>query len=221
MFKQKTLIVSIGLALLLVLGSAVGVLSKSESDQIDVFDVTGLTLSEIEALYPMSAEAEAALVQVVPQVPVIIDGVYYEPEDITLFNGQRLRFVVDTDGVLHAFTTVKGLEQFVAEEFGQPEPRDAGKGETRGGGGWFALYEHILYGGAERVLWSEGQADYTLGYMNNRSSSLYVSVGVLAGMIFEYEDLGGSYLYISENTGHPWLTYFGWNDRASSAARAG
>jgi len=38
-----------------------------------------------------------------PTVPVIIDGVKYKPEDISLFNGKRLRFIAGKDGTLYAF----------------------------------------------------------------------------------------------------------------------
>ncbi len=113
MFK-KTLVFGISLALILVLGSATAVTAdSSDSDQIDI---SGMTLSEIVEVFPMSAEEEAAIVHTVPQVPVVIDGELYQPEDISLFNGQRLHFTVGSDGTLYAFTAAEELEKFIAEE---------------------------------------------------------------------------------------------------------
>lgn len=208
MFKQKTLIVSIGLALLLVLSSVTGVIAKSELDQIDL---SGLTLSEIEALFPMSTEAEAAIVHVVPEVPVIIDGVRYKPGEITLFNGQRLRFVVDTDGVLRAFTTVKGLEQFIAEEFGQP----ASRGVELLSLAYGRFYEHIYYSGW--ALWvGPGIGISDLGFFHDKISSVQVDQGITAGVLWEHEYFTGSYFWVSGGSSYPSLVPYGWNDRASS-----
>ena len=67
---------------------------------------------ELETLFPMSAEAEKAIVHPIPQYPLVIDGVRYDAKDISLFDGIRLRFIVGDDGVLYAFTTIEGLEQF-------------------------------------------------------------------------------------------------------------
>ena len=78
--------------------------------------VASLSPSEIEKLYPMSAETESAIVHVIPSCPVVIDGKYYEAERITDFNGKRLRFAIGTDNTLFAFTTVEGLEKFQAEQ---------------------------------------------------------------------------------------------------------
>jgi hypothetical protein len=70
------------------------------------------TPGELEALFPMSTERENAIVHEIPKCPVIIDGITYPPEDISLFNGKRLRFIMGKDGMLYAFTTAGGLEEF-------------------------------------------------------------------------------------------------------------
>ncbi len=41
--------------------------------------------SEIVELYPMSADEEAAIVHVIPECPVVVDGVLYEGKDIFSF----------------------------------------------------------------------------------------------------------------------------------------
>ncbi len=81
---------------------------------ITVTEAGSLTPSEMEALFPMSPKEEAKIVHAIPSYPVIIDGIKYKPEDISLFDGIRLRFVAGRDGSLYAFTTPEGLEQFQA-----------------------------------------------------------------------------------------------------------
>ena len=76
-----------------------------------------LSLSEITAMYPMSPEDEAAIVHTTPQVPVIINGIKYDPEDVVLFNGQRLHFTVGKDKQLYAFSDVKELEEFLYSQY--------------------------------------------------------------------------------------------------------
>ncbi len=80
------------------------------------------TPSELEALYPPSDEA--SIEHPVPNYPLVIDGVYYDPGDISRFNGLVLRFVWDDEtareGVLYAFTTVEGLETYLREQWDWP-----------------------------------------------------------------------------------------------------
>lgn len=76
-----------------------------------------LSLSEITAMHPMSPEDEAEIVHTAPQVPVIINGIKYDPEDVVLFNGQRLHFTVGKDKQLYAFSDVKELEEFLYSQY--------------------------------------------------------------------------------------------------------
>ncbi len=78
-------------------------------DREDAITTDGLYIEE------MSPEDEAGIVHDVPPCPVIIDGVLYEPEQIHLFDGQRLGFTVGNDGRLYAFTTVEGMRSFLQE----------------------------------------------------------------------------------------------------------
>ena len=129
MFNHRWLIVlTIVLTLILGLFGGVNIVAVNGS-QVDIeVDNSGgqqkiTSLKELEALYPMSPEAEAAIVHDIPACPVIIDGVSYEPEDVTLFNGQRLRFSVGKDKNLYAFTTVEGLEEFLQDQFGHSDSK--------------------------------------------------------------------------------------------------
>jgi len=107
---KKTFLISIVLTTLLILCSATGLIAKAESEEIDI---SGLTISEIENLFPMSAEAELAIKHASPGISFVVDGVVYKPGEVSLFDGQRLRFAFDTKGTLYAFTSAKDLEEFI------------------------------------------------------------------------------------------------------------
>lgn len=123
-------------------------------------------------------EDEAPLVHVIPSVPVIVDGVRYEPEEISCFNGTPLQFVLTFDAVqgeyMYAFTTDEGLLEFLSGRGGLPSG-DIREGSIEGldyyvseGGEppppppegatvpsvlpasyWTRFFEHINYGGKE------------------------------------------------------------------------
>ena len=89
----KKILISVFLMIILVLCSATVVTAEPESN---VIDLSGFTIADLENMFPMSAEEEAAIVHESPGVPFIVVDVRYDPEEIGLFNGQRLRFVFDT-----------------------------------------------------------------------------------------------------------------------------
>ncbi len=215
MFKKRTLIVSFGLAALLILTVSTVVNAAPETQGTYL---NGFTLSEMEKLCPMSAEAEAAIVHTVPQVPVIIDGVCYKPENIALFNGQRLRFTSDKEGNLYAFTTVEGAEKFLVDKLMQSGLTTT---LTQNGGGTRAsvvLYENILYGGEAVVI--TGIVD-SLGDFNDKASSFMVGQGIGLGIIYKDENRGGDYYYMEGGNVIPFLWLYGFNDNVSSAQRVG
>ena len=72
----------------------------------------------MDKLFPMTPEAEAAIVYEARPRPVIIDGKTYEGNQISQFNGKRLYFVDGKDGKEYAFTTAVKVEQFLKEEYG-------------------------------------------------------------------------------------------------------
>jgi len=210
MFKKKTFILSVSLAVSLILCSAVGVLAKSGEGQIDL---SGKSLSEIEAMFPMSAEEEAAIVHTIPQVSIVIDDVLYEPEEISLFDGQRLRFVVDSDGVLNAYTTVEGIERFIAEESDQLASQDA---STMGieSTSYARFYWDWHYEGS--VLGLSVGAIGSLGYWNDKISSVRVDSGLWIAFMYEHINFGGDVLYCVGGSSYYELGPYGWNDRISS-----
>ena len=208
---KKTFLVSIVLAVVLILCGATGLMAKPGPEEMDL---SGLTLSDIENLYPMSTEAEAAIVHSSPGVPFIANGIRYEPEKVSLFDGQRLRFVFDAKGVLHAFTSAKGLEQFVSAEFGQPEQMDIpdmGLLSSLYGRFW----EHMGYTGRARFV-AGGIGLGSLGSLNNQISSAKVDAGLTAGVLFDDVYYQGDYFVIPGGTKYYLLVAF--NDRASSLA---
>lgn len=212
MFKKNFFIAIIGLISLLVLSTSITVMAEPSAEFIST---SNLTLSEFEALYPMSAEAEAAIVHVVPQVPVTINGVLYNPEDIKLFNGQRLHFTLDNEGNLYAFTSAKDLEKFINNEFGQSELINNNNGATRAA---VALWEHITYLG-DSISLSANEARASFGDFNDKASSFVVGQGLDSGVIWEHENFEEDSFTRPGGTAIPFLGLYGWNDIASSAAR--
>ncbi|MDV2989558.1 MAG: hypothetical protein P3T54_05360 [Dehalogenimonas sp.] len=173
------------------------------------------TPSEIEAAHPMSAEAEAAIVHVVPQCPVIIDGVWYTAEQINLFDGQRLRFTVDKAGVLYAFTTVEDFEYFIQSEYGRVFDALPDMGTSSTGLTVSYLHTDMWYeGGVPLVVVPGGKLEY-LGVYNNAISSAKIS-DTRGVMLYEYEACMGSSYYLPPGTVWSMLIFQGWNDRASS-----
>jgi hypothetical protein len=213
MFKKSILGASVIIAFIFTL-SIPSVVSASSSLQ----SLDGLTLSEIEALNPMSAEEEAAIVQVVPQVPIIIDGVLYKPEDITLFNGHRLRFTIDDEGNFYAFTTVEGAEKFLVDYLIQSGFEATHVNNSEGTRASVTLCEHITYLGEYFDI--TGTMD-SFGDFNDKGSSFIVGEGIGLGIIWEDEGRTGEYFYRPGGTAIPFLGLYGWNDRASSGQRVG
>ena len=240
MLKRRVLLVSIGLVLLLGLFSGMGVMAQGDIPEdavgfytkdgevhwivpgagIDITDLSGMTPADLEALFPMSAEAEAAIVHQVPPRPVVIDGVPYEADGVSLFDGQRLRFIVGNDRVLYAFTTMEGLEQFKQEQYGQPTPQ----GSSMAGGQSLLdtlsmFYEDWWYGGDYFGL----APGYGLPYLyqigfDDMISSVQVNSAASWAYLFDYVNYGGDYFAMEGGTNWPVLSLYGWNDRASSVA---
>ena len=129
-----------------------------------VADLRGLSPSDIEKLYPMPPEAEAAIVHADLQVPVIIDGIRYEGSEISLFDGKRLYFVNGKDGTLYAFTSARGLEEYQARQTGQPTPEYNGPESM--------FFKDIFYTGDKiTLLTGYGYANLSSNWMFAGSSS--------------------------------------------------
>lgn len=182
---------------------------------VNITDSHPLTPSQIEALYPMSPEAEAAIVHVVPPCPVIIDGIRYKAEEINLFNGQRLRFTVDKAGALYAFTTAKGLEEFAETAYGEMVFCVAGGSGTAATGLSYSVFFVDMWYGGSKLSVDPGTQLPSLGPLDNAISSAQIcdQAGVY---IYEYLNFGGSYFYMPPGSTWTMLTFQGWNDRVSS-----
>jgi hypothetical protein len=180
---------------------------------IAVTKLGNLSPSEMEALFPMSPEDEAKIVHVPPFGNIIIDGVEYKPEDIHLFDGIRLRYIVGKDGKLYAFTTAEGLEKFQAEY-----ERDIPQGsELRSSESFF--YTDMWYSGGSFDLFPGYGFPYlsALG-CDNAVSSVKATPDASWTYIYDYENFTGEYFAMAGGDNYGMLLFQGWNDRASSAS---
>lgn len=170
---------------------------------------SGTTKEEFMRAHEMSPEAEAGIVHQVPPVPIVIDGVVYQPEQIHLFDGRQLGFTVGNDGQLYAFTSFTAL----GSTAGQP-------GETLTSGmdsySYFYDYPNFLRVGYWMMA-PTSTTFYTLDPMNNMISS--EEIGVLAdngATLFEHTNLQGDYFYRNGGTKEDNLGRYGWDNRACS-----
>lgn len=198
--------VSFILALLLIF---LNLVVLSAQPDVATLDISGMTISDLENEFTMSKESEAAIAHKPLGMPVIIDGVKYESNEIQVFNGQRLRYVFDNNGLLHGFTSVKDLEEFIAVKFSQAEP------EIVRDSLYANFWEHMGYEGWNLTV-SPGIAIGDLGSKNDEMSSARVDSGITAAVLFEDEDLQGDYFYIPGGTNYYLLIAF--NDLTSSLA---
>lgn len=209
-------------ALVLIVASSSVILSASDTgkytygtEAVNSSDAALLKPSQIEALYPMSAEAESSLVHVIPECPVNIDGVWYKAEDIILFNGQRLRFTVDKAGQLYGFTTAAGLEKFVEAEYGASAFGTTGDAATSSTGLNISVFFPDWWYGGVGLPVAPGEHVPYLGEYDNAISSAKIcdQSGVY---IYEYANFDGSYFYMPPGSTWSMFTFQGWNDRVSS-----
>ena len=166
--------------------------------------------SEVVELCPMSAEEEAAIVHVVPQCPVTIDGVLYKAEDISLFDGRRLHFTTDKPGNLYAFTDAVLMEEFLENEYGYTFelPTTSSKEASYLYLDWFTT--------GTALQCQPGQVFLTLSSIwdNNISSA---EIGPDASVtLWDYPGLTGDSITLYAGLNYSVLTFEGWNDRASS-----
>lgn len=176
------------------------------------------SLGELERLYPMTPEAEAAIVHKIPPAPVIVDGVKYQAAEIAQFNGRRLRFADVGDGQLYAFTTVKGLEDFLSER----------RAKYFANGGTLAstdeLWVNTLFSlpgfVGSHIFLASGIGVPDLGAMDNHVESVWNYTGYET-TIFDYVNYGGDWYTMYVPGGPPLWQYstmpWGWNNRAESA----
>jgi hypothetical protein len=177
-------------------------------EDVDVMP-PGTTLSQLEAMHPMSAAAEKAIVHQIPPCPVVVDGVRCAAQDISKFNGIRLGFIMGSDGTLYAFTTAEGLEQFQQESAAQVEPLQATPDSV--------FYKDWLFGGDRiGITPGIGLPDLSQIAFDKCISSVQVSTLASQAALFEETNYGGDYFVMQSGSNHSILALEGWNDRASS-----
>jgi hypothetical protein len=173
--------------------------------------LTQTSQTEFMEEHKMAQEAEAKIVHTVPPVPFIIDGTLYKPEEIHLFDGRQLGFTVGQDGQLYAFTSYKGLENFLAiSEF--PETTNLLFMATH-------CYEDTWYSGLRQLEVDPGVTWHYLSYalMDNIFSSMEINATADNGItLFDLPNLQGDYFHGYYGTLYPNLGTYGWDNRASS-----
>ena len=186
-----------------------------EPPPVNEAELRKLKPSEVVALYPMSAEDISAIEHIVPMVPVNVDGSWYEAEEITLFDGQRLFFTLDHTGGLYAFTLAVELESFLVSEYGDVFGSSLSL-ETRSLDDTFStLHENWMYGGWDIEVAPFARVEALPGYMNDAISS--AKIGPNAPLtLWEYANYQGNSLTIPAGSAYFALALYGWNDRASS-----
>jgi hypothetical protein len=178
-------------------------------DNIITTDTRNLSPSEMEKLYPMSPEDEAAIVHTEPTCPVIVDGIRHKGKEISKFNGRRLYFVIGKDGNFYAFTTPERLEQFQAEN---------SELESMLSGGLISeFYENIGYMGREFGM-DPGDIITNLSWIGFDNILSSVKASSTASWVYLYDlyDRQGDCLAIPGGMDVWELVTYGWNDRASS-----
>lgn len=176
-----------------------------------------MTEDEYNKKYQFSPGEEAAIIHDVPPCPVIIDGIQYEPEQIHLFDGQRLRFTVDNENILYAFTTEEGIDKFHQKQR-ELISKEINPDVLPMIAGYSFFYEHMEFGGMCLAVppgYPEGYLPY-LGIMDNKISSFWLDSGIYKACLYEEPNYGGDVFERVGGTNIPWLWIYGWNDKASS-----
>jgi hypothetical protein len=170
------------------------------------------TPSQLEALHPMAAVDEAKIVHSIPAESVIIDGVTYKPEDISVFNGKRLHFITGSDGNLYAFTTTEGLEEFIQKDLVKPQTIESNATATDS-----IFYTDVWYAGESVGLQpGTGLADLSPVGFDNAISSVKASPASSFTFLYDLPNYLGDSFAMQGGSNHSMLLFEGWNDRASS-----
>lgn len=189
-----------------------------------------LAQEEDPPIPPTTEKPDNGEIHGIPKYPITVDGVRYEPEEITKFNGQPLHtyWALDSEkeGVLHFFTTKEGIEEHLRARYpdfkGFPDPSSLTQSsdETDSDLGILTLtsnfYKNTYYGGDYFHLYPDQAKWCLIGGWSNAISSLYCSAD--GGWCNNYDlcFFGGSYLGIQAGSSIPALSVFGWNDKINS-----
>ena len=143
----------------------------------------------------------------VPELPLIIDGSFFTPEQIRFFDGQPLHFYADeatmAEGVLYGFTSRAGLREFLVAGHRLPADRETsdqplrtvtGKAMT-GGTGVVIFYENSNWGGS--FFWVPVGYTATFGsswWDNKISSTLLQTSPVSRVVLWDFSSCTGTSL---------------------------
>lgn len=143
--------------------------------------------------------------------PVIVEGVYYEAEEMTSFNGQILHFVYSKDGELYAFESMSGVKKFMFDEYEYVWPEDSDSKSIDRVCNYY--YVDIFQGGVYLPLDAGGiynLTDYECNDVeddwNDCISSAYT---VVVATAYEHINRGGDSITMAPGD---WNVILGWND---------
>lgn len=199
------------------------------ADAVEVPLITPMNEETVRSVLDEGAPPSLAIRHSVPELPLVIDGVYYEPEEIRLFHGQPLHFYVSGDtweeGVIHAFTSKASLADHIqqekglsAEKFLKSRVRAASANAEKASNTAY-FYEHNSWSGSVLPVECGYQANLGGTWWNDRISSTLGQSGVDFVILYEHSNFSGSTLTLGDNesvTQYTLHSGFGWGDRTSS-----
>lgn len=170
----------------------------------------------------------------VPDVPVIVDGVFYEDPTVLneLFIGKKLRYIADEkaekEGVIYVFSTVDGYFEYIKKYWGidpdKPGASDPQEYDNRrestvnpAAAVWSKYWWDCCYGGTRfEVL--PGASVPTLYSSNNEITSLQIGPDTAISIMYDNTNYSGDSLTKYQNESS-WLLVF-MNDRIESIQTA-
>ncbi|MCJ0868944.1 hypothetical protein [Streptomyces sp. AP-93] len=200
-----------------------------ETDEENVGQPLSLELTRRET----PRELVSAIVQRIPEVPFVLNGTVYDPEDITRFNGKELHFVASPEGdhmlvlddreLFASWRQLTFLEQYrhgrclppITEPLSSSLFARAAPPFPQTG-----FNEHINFEGDWKNL-RKNRGFRKLGSWNDEISS-FKMVGTRVTELYEHNDyLGETFTRVLAWEGDAYfeernLHNYGWGDRASS-----
>jgi hypothetical protein len=195
------------------------------ADDSRITDIRALgikSLADFEALFPPERGDKPIVHEVPPLVSeVVIDGRSYSAEEIHRFDGQVLRFAVDESlekGIVYAFTTPEGLEQYIRETWGIDIPKRLQEDVLAPTALIYStFFEHWYYGGRFLSLaHGYGISDLRSApwYFDNIISSAQVASGTGGATLYDGYGFTGNSTFLNSGTNYSWIYWF--QDKASS-----
>ncbi len=143
--------------------------------------------------------------------PVIVEGVYYEAEEMTSFNGQILHFVYSKDGELYAFESMSGVKKFMFDEYEYVWPEDSNSKSIDSLLNYY--YVDIFQGGEYLPLEAGGTYNLTDYERNDGEDDWNDCISsahtVVVATAYEHINKGGSSITMAPGD---WNVILGFND---------